>query len=120
MFDDRDEGGLAADDGTIDVGLDHMLFSIRPVDPDGPGGAAPLFDGGEIWDTDFTVPGTSFLFHGGHLWDTAYDVMGSWNTLDENVDGLEAVATIPEPAGLTALLAGVAGLAMGRTRKRRQ
>lgn len=93
-------------DNVLEPGIDRMLFSIRPI--------AGVFDGGEVWDTDFTVAGTSFLFHGGHLWNTAFSVMGAFGTVDENVDGLEAVAAIPEPTSLAAMVIGFAGLLIRR------
>jgi hypothetical protein len=102
------------DTDAIEPGLDHMLFSIRPI-ISATGGL--IADGGEIWHTDFTPGSTFFLDHGGHLWDTAFDVMGTFDTLSENVDALEAVATyVPEPTSLTLLGLG-ALLSLGRRRR---
>jgi hypothetical protein len=79
---------------------DQILFSIRPI---------YRFDGGEIWHWNLdpnTAP--SFLFHGGHLWNTDFDVT-AWLG-HENVDALEAVATIPEPGTWLLLATGLVGL----------
>ena len=65
-----------------------------------------LLDGGEIFvGSRLGGPGTAvsaggFLSHGGHLWDTAFPVMAHFGLLSENVNALEAVSTIPEPASL--------------------
>jgi hypothetical protein len=91
-------------DGDFDVG-DRLLVSFQPITviavPGGPSGV--VLDGGEIFLLDFTaVAGVtaSYLFHGGHLWDTAFDVMGTFGVLSENVDALEAIASVPAPSAL--------------------
>jgi len=87
-----------------------ILFSIRPM------GA---FDGGEVWvwDTTDAAPGAArFLNHGGHIWDTAFSVKDAFGVADENINALEAVATIPEPS--TLLLLGAGLLALGLLRRR--
>jgi hypothetical protein len=99
------------DDTALETGVDYFLFSIRPV-------TALGIDGGEIWSW---TPGAAaaFLFHGGHLWDTAFDVMGTYDTENENVDGLEALAVVPEPASLAMMALGaLAIVACYRRRKR--
>jgi hypothetical protein len=49
------------------------------------------------------------LIQGGYTWDTALDVKGTFGTTTENIDALEAVS-VPEPGGLTLLVAGTLGL----------
>jgi hypothetical protein len=99
------------DDLELESGVDFFLFSIRPVPALG-------IDGGEIWSW---TPGAAaqFLLHGGHLWDTAFDVMGTYATSSENVDGLEAIAKVPEPATLALLSVGSLALLVCRKRRRR-
>ncbi|MGI9427995.1 MAG: PEP-CTERM sorting domain-containing protein [Bythopirellula sp.] len=94
----------------------RMVFSIDPVTLTLPDGSVfTLFDGGEIfvWDT---VPGSTatFLNHGGHTWDTAFNLMATYNTPSENLNALEAVSTIPEPA--TMMLGSLALLAIAGSR----
>jgi hypothetical protein len=117
MWDDDDSVITPGDAGNIASGPDHMLFSIRPISITDPaGGTIVITDGGEIWETNFAV--ADFLAHGGHKWDTLFDVKGTFRTLDENVDGLEAAAYIPEPGCATVLAGGAAGLATLRRRRR--
>jgi hypothetical protein len=63
---------------------DEILFSIR---------AAGNFDGGEI--IRLPVFGTpSFLEHGGHTWDTAFGVIDAFGSESEDIDGIEAIASV--------------------------
>ena len=97
-------------------------FTIDPITrTDG----TTVFDGGEIfvWDFDFSpmaLPpvAASFLKHNGHLWDTAFPVMATFLTATENVNGIEAVNTIPEPSSIMLSVIGLLSLA-GCGRRRR-
>jgi hypothetical protein len=96
------------------ITVDEILFSIDPV---GPPGGAPLFDGGEIFTATRhggvggPITAAGFLFHGGHLWDTAFPVATTFGVASENVDALESViGGIPEPASLTLSMLALAGL----------
>jgi hypothetical protein len=88
----------------------EVLFSIRPLvlspfsPPAGP--VLPDFDGGEIFVYTPGAP-TKFLDHGGHLWDTLFNVRGTFGLNNENIDALEAVATVPEPACVALLLMAI-------------
>ena len=106
-------------DAMMTSGVSSIMFSID---------AAGSLDGGEIFvGTRVGGFGTAistgaFLFHGGHLWDTAFDVRGTFGVASENINALEAIATlepngpeIPEP--LTVLLVGM-GLAVVGWRRR--
>ena len=93
---------------------EQVLFSIAPLDLRPLG--LPLFDGGEIFVYQNAALPTQFLSHGGHLWDTAFDVALTFGLPSEDVNALEAVAFVPEPATL-GLLAG-AGLLLIRRRDR--
>jgi hypothetical protein len=99
-------------DALIDVDAfmmfgENLLFSIRPF---------AGFDGGEIWTYTRGV-GASFLQHGGHTWDTAFNVSTYLGCPTENIDGLEAVDIVPEPASMIALGLGAAGLLRRRAKK---
>jgi hypothetical protein len=97
----------------------QVTFSIRPLTIQ-IGGPAPIifvFDGGEIFEYDGPGIATRYLNHGGHLWDTAFPVMTTFGLQHENVDGLEAVAGIPEPS--TLMLLGLGLLAVPRFVRRR-
>lgn len=108
-------------DGMMTFADEKIMFTIDPM-KDSTG--APLFDGGEIFVGTRTggvgggVLGGSFLFHGGHLWDTAFPVMGTFGLLSENINALEAVSTVPEPASL--VLASLALLSLTAIRRRIQ
>ncbi|MGL4514195.1 MAG: hypothetical protein ACRCT8_13980 [Lacipirellulaceae bacterium] len=102
--------------------FDSVLFSIRQVidvtDPTG-----YYATGSEIFLLDSTGA-VSFLGHGGHVWDKAYALtnlrvlppVGSPNGIVVvDVDALEAIVQVPEPAaGL--LVAFAAGVALRRRR----
>lgn len=86
-----------------------VTFSIRPLDLSLIDPRLPNLDGGEIFLYDDATSPTKFLAQGGYTWDTALDVKGTFGTTTENIDALEAVS-VPEPGGLTLLLAGALGL----------
>lgn len=87
-----------------------LIFSIRAIGP---------YDGGEIFV--YTLGGGSgpatFLNHGGHLWDTAFDVGGTFGCPTDEIDALEAVNVVPEPASMAALAIGAGALLRRRSRK---
>jgi len=104
--------GLLDLDGLMMYG-DAMLFSIAPIRTVAGG---LVYDGGEIWVWDGSPNSTAaFLNHGGHVWDTAFDVRATFGVQSENINALEAVATIiPEPASLALLALGLGALALRR------
>ncbi|MCX6625612.1 MAG: hypothetical protein NTY38_32035, partial [Acidobacteria bacterium] len=88
----------------------QIIFSIQPVGP---------YDGGEIFVLDYNTGVWSYLNHGGHLWNTAFDVTAAYPALglgSQNISAIEAVSSIPEPGGYTAL--GLAILALGNLVRR--
>jgi hypothetical protein len=87
----------------------QVTFSIRPLDLSLIDPRLPNLDGGEIFLYDDATSPTKFLIQGGYTWDTALDVKGTFGTTTENIDALEAVS-VPEPGGLTLLVAGTLGL----------
>lgn len=89
---------------------DWIMFSLRPILSAG-------IDGGEIWVGNLSTGASGFLFHGGHFWDTAFDVGLATGCLNENIDALEAVQLVPEPASLTAMALGAAALLRRRAKK---
>jgi hypothetical protein len=102
-----DLAGVIDLDGLMVKEDTRLMFSIAAVD---------VFDGGEIWVWDGVSP-ANFLNHGGNLWNTAFDVQGTFGTASEDVNGLEAIAVVPEP--LT-LLGASAAIAFGAGFKRRK
>lgn len=104
--------GLLDLDGLMMYG-DALLFSIAPIHTVAGG---LIYDGGEIWVWDGSPnSAASFLNHGGHVWDTAFDVRGTFGVQSEDINALEAVATIiPEPASLALLALGLGALALRR------
>jgi hypothetical protein len=78
----------------------RIIFSVRPIPNFG-------IDGGEIWVWNGPGTAATFLNHGGHLWDTAHDVKGHFGVANENVQDIEAISFIPEPASF-----GLIGLAL--------
>lgn len=110
----RDVGtGLNPFDGQFGPG-DAILFSVAPIT--GPNGSV-IYDGGEIWNWEFGSP-AQFLDHGGHLWDTAFDVMGTFGSVSENIDALEAVGGVPEPTSLLLGTLGMVCLGIGSRRRK--
>jgi hypothetical protein len=78
---------------------DWIIFSLRPVS------AFPMaLDGGElfVWQNGQPIV---YLQYGGRTWDTLNPVAQIFNANTENIDALESVTFIPEPATapLTAL-----------------
>jgi hypothetical protein len=81
---------------------DEILFSIR---------AAGNFDGGEI--IRLPVFGTpSFLEHGGHTWDTAFGVIDAFGSESEDIDGIEAIASVSAVPSLARWSIGVLTMLM--------
>jgi hypothetical protein len=98
-------------DGDLDalmMGGDFILFSVR---------ANAVFDGGEIWVGNMATKTATFLVHGGRTWDTANNVASIFNCNTEEIDALEAVDLVPEPASMIALGLGAAGLLRRRAKK---
>jgi hypothetical protein len=106
---------------------DEILFSIRqivdPVDPSG-----YYATGSEIFYLNATGgPGSvGFLSHGGHLWDKTY-ALANLGTLigggtvearrvQHDINAIEAVGDVPEPASFVLVLLGLAAVAGFRTR----
>ena len=85
---------------------DWIIFSLRPT------GA---LDGGELFVWQNGLP-MVYLQHGGRTWDTLNPVALIFNANTENIDGLEAVTYIPEPATLPLLLVALASLRVARNR----
>ncbi len=96
------------DNHELSTRIGSIHFTIDPISDET---GAVIFDGGEIFTWDFTLPGAnlpaSFLFHGGHSWDTAFPVMATFGTVSENVNGLESVAEIPEPVTFALVMTGI-------------
>jgi hypothetical protein len=96
----------------------QVNFSIRPIALSQFNPFLPDLDGGEIFLYDGPNTPTQFLVQGGHTWNTALDIMGTFNLLDENIDGLEAVS-VPEPGSIVLVSLGVLGLLCAARRRRR-
>jgi hypothetical protein len=116
------DGLMTQDDGdnTFETG-ERIIFSIRPITLDAPIAVGPFtgqqaFDGGEIFQWQAGDDFASFLIHGGHVWDTDFVVTDAFGVLGENIDGIEAIAFIPEPAALGVF--GLLGMAMAMRRRR--
>jgi len=93
---------------------DSIMFSLEANKQNG-----GSFDGGELWIWTFGTP-AQFLTHGGEVWDTPHDVAGHFGGSEE-VNALEAVADIPEPATLALLsTAAMAFVVAGLIRRRRR
>ncbi|TWT86546.1 hypothetical protein Mal64_33720 [Pseudobythopirellula maris] len=103
---------------------DTVIFSIRQVvDPmDATGYYAT---GSELFVLD-GLGGVSFLKHGGHVWDKAYaltDLSVTGMTPGGfdyhgviDINAIEAIAQVPEPAGLVLLVGGFMAMAVTRWR----
>lgn len=102
--------GAHVDVDALMVSGETMIFSIRAV-----GG----YDGGELFV--YTLGGgagsATFLNHGGHLWDTAFDVGGTFGCPTDEIDAIEAVNVVPEPASMAALAIGIGAMLRRRARK---
>lgn len=119
----RDVAGSDEDFGRDPTGgTDHdtLIFSIRQiVDPSDPSGYYAT--GSELFVLN-RVSGASFLSHGGHDWDKKY-ALGSLRVRGPNdtfgvidVNGIETIAGIPEPAGVAVLVTGLAAMVAMRRR----
>lgn len=100
---------------------DTMIFSIRQiVDPSDPSGYYAT--GSELFVLN-RATGASFLSHGGHDWDKAY-ALGSLGVVGPNgdafgvidINGIETVAGVPEPAGVAMLATGLYAMVAMRRR----
>jgi hypothetical protein len=102
--------------------LANIEFSLAPIDGNGDGiitldNPNLDLDGGEIFVWNFNDPQAYFLYQGGHLWDTEFSVKGKFGTGSENVNALERVGA-PEPTSTLSLLSlGILGA--GATLKRK-
>jgi hypothetical protein len=96
----------------------QVNFSIRPIPLSQFNPILPDLDGGEIFLYSGPNAPTQFLVQGGHTWNTALDIMGTFNLLDENIDGLEAVS-VPEPGSIVLVSLGVLSLLCAARRRRR-
>jgi hypothetical protein len=106
---DRDPGGAPGDE---------ILFSIKQI-PNPLGGYYAT--GSEIFFMNASGP-DGFLSHGGHLWDKAYALanlitIAGTNLVQHDINAIEAVADVPEPASLLLVLLGVAAAANRSRRK---
>ena len=120
----RDFGEMDVFDGDATGGggpSDSIIFSIRQIiDPTDPSGyyatGSELF----FYNGDGTF---GFLDHGGHTWDKGY-ALGALRTIgaDGNaqtvidINAIEAVTAVPEPAGAALLVAFMASAATMRWR----
>lgn len=100
------------------IPVDELLFTVDPIAP----AAGPGLDGGEIFVAKRTggIGGpitAGFLFHGGHFWDTAFPVAATFGLRSENVNALESITGVPEPA--SAVLAVLAMVGLVGLRRRR-
>lgn len=101
----------------------NIEFSLAPIDGNDDGDITfndPTLDldGGEIFVWNFADLSADFLYQGGHLWDTEFSVQGKFGTGSENVDALERVATTPEPTSTLGFLAfGILGARSALRRK---
>ncbi len=101
----------------------NIEFSLAPIDGDRDGKITldnPNLDldGGEIFVWNFDDSRAHFLYQGGHLWDTEFSVKGKFGTGSENVNALERVAKTPEPSSIIGLMSlGI--LAAGSNLKRK-
>ncbi|MDJ0619217.1 MAG: hypothetical protein QNJ63_21160 [Calothrix sp. MO_192.B10] len=68
----------------------RIVFSVDPIEKSDLNGTGFL-DGGEIFVYDKATGSSNFLKHGGHLWNTDFDVKGTFGTVTENINALEAV-----------------------------
>lgn len=103
-------------------GMDQILFSIRQIvdlaDPTG-----YYATGSELFLLDASGV-ASFFDHGGHVWDKSYALSSlSLPTFAANniravidINGIESVASVPEPAGVAMLGAVMAAIVAMRRR----
>lgn len=99
---------------------DEIIFSIRQiVDASDPSGYYAT--GSELMVLN-PVTGASFLTHGGHDWDKKY-ALGSLGVVGPNdafgvidINGIESVAGVPEPAAAAMLASGLFAMVAMRRR----
>jgi hypothetical protein len=109
---------------------DKIIFSIRQVPATfAPDGSGFLATGAEIfWMDGASTPAApvgGFLFHGGHFWDKAYALSDMQTVVPGpqgpvrvqlDINALEAIGRVPEPASAMLMLIGMAAVAALRRR----
>jgi hypothetical protein len=98
-----------AADGIFGAG-DSILFSVSENQS-----AGGPFHGGEIWVWDFGNP-AGFLMHGGILWDSLnqpallFGWTGAAGDPINDINALEAIFVVPEPASIVLVICGFAAV----------